>query len=128
MTDTKSKTIVIVDDEADISAILRMAFEEEGYTVKVFANGKLALDEIVKEKPDLVISDILMPMMNGYKLCETIKSSDKTGRVPVILLTAVYKLDHHIEMGFKYGADAYFSKPFKVERLMEVAKKLMGDI
>lgn len=128
MADTRKKSIFIADDEPDISALLQMAFEKEGYIVKVFKNGKDALDEVQKEIPDLVISDILMPMMNGYKLCESIKSVDKTAKTPVILLTAVYKQDHHVEMGMQQGADAYFSKPFKTERVVEVAKKLMGDV
>src|SRR5512140_1819806 len=96
------KKILIADDEVDIAKILQVVFEKEGYQVKVVDNGKKALEEISKEHPDLVISDILMPILNGFKLCEAIKSDNKLSHIPVVLLTAVYRQEHHIEMGFKH--------------------------
>ncbi len=118
--------ILIADDQPDIGFALKVLFETSGYRVKVVENGKLAMDEVKKENPILVISDILMPQMNGFKLCELIKQDARTSTIPVILLTAVYRKDHHVDMGFSHGADAYFSKPFKPEQILQVAKKLMS--
>ena len=128
MPENNQKTILIADDEPDISTILQLAFENQGYRVKVVANGKMALEEIKNEKPDLVITDIMMPLINGLKLCEMIKFDNAFADIPVILLTAVYTQDHHIDLGFKHGADAYFSKPFNTDRILEVSKKLLTRI
>src|SRR5690348_1190051 len=111
MPEEKKKTVLIAEDDPDIAKTLQVAFETQGLAVILVPNGKKAMEEIEKNRPDLVISDILMPMMNGFKLCEAIKSDNKTSYIPVILLTAVYRQEHHIDMGFKHGADAYFSKP-----------------
>jgi CheY-like chemotaxis protein len=118
--------ILIADDQPDIGFALKVLFESSGYRVKVVENGKLALDEVRKEHPLLVISDILMPQMNGFKLCEMIKQDGRTADIPVILLTAVYRKEHHVDMGFSHGADAYFSKPFKPDQILQVAKKLIS--
>jgi len=128
MTEAKNKTIIVVDDEPDVAKVLEQLFIDDGFTVKVFENGKKALEEINKERPDLVVTDILMPMLNGLKLCEAIKSDHKTAKIPVILLTAVYREEHHVEMGFQHGADAYFSKPFNPARVLEVAKQLLDQV
>lgn len=125
MSEENKKRVLIAEDDADIAKTIQVAFESQGFDTVVVPDGKKAIEEIEKSKPDLVISDILMPIMNGFKLCETIKSDNKFSNIPVILLTAVYRQEHHIDMGFKYGADAYFSKPFEVKRVLEIATKLI---
>ena len=127
MPEEQKKTVLIAEDDPDIAITLQVAFQSQGLATIVVPNGKKALEEIEKAKPSLVISDILMPVMNGFKLCESIKNDNKTSKIPVILLTAVYRQEHHIDMGFKYGADAYFSKPFAVERVVEVSLKLIDQ-
>ena len=126
-TDANDKYILIADDQPDISLALQIIFQSRGYTVKVVDNGKKAWESVQASKPILVVSDILMPLMNGLKLCENIKSTSQYSDIPVILLTAVYRQQHHIDMAFGHGADAYFSKPFNAERVLEVAEKLIRE-
>jgi CheY-like chemotaxis protein len=123
----QEKYILIADDQPDISLALQIIFQSKGYTVKVVDNGKKAWESVQANKPILVVSDILMPLMNGLKLCENIKSTSQYSDIPVILLTAVYRQQHHIDMAFGHGADAYFSKPFNAERVLEVAEKLIKE-
>jgi CheY-like chemotaxis protein len=123
----QEKYVLVADDQPDISLALQIIFQSKGYTVKVVENGKKAWESVQASKPILVVSDILMPLMNGLKLCENIKSTSQYSDIPVILLTAVYRQQHHIDMAFGHGADAYFSKPFNAERVLEVAEKLIKD-
>ena len=127
MAPLSEKYILIADDQQDIGLMLKMLFEKSGYRTKVVENGVKALEEIEHEKPALVVSDILMPHLNGFKLCETIKGDPRTSHIPVILLTAVYRNNQHVDMGFSYGADAYFTKPFDNNQILYVSQKLMGE-
>jgi len=119
------KKILVADDAPDILVVVQKALESEGYEVVTAINGKEAYQKATELKPNLIISDILMPLMNGFKLCDELKSNPMYGHIPIILMTAVYRQPDHIEMGFKYGADAYMAKPFKPEQLIEIAKQLL---
>lgn len=121
------KLVLVAEDHEDIRRLLEIVFTQAGYQVKTVADGRAALKEIETERPDLVITDILMPYLNGFKLCESIKTDPRFSSIPVIMMTAVYRQDHHVDMGFNCGADAYFSKPFQTDKVLEVAIKLMGD-
>lgn len=110
-----SYRIVVVDDDEEIRQFLRMELEPI-YHVQTYANGQLALEAISNEVPDLVISDVMMPVMDGYQLLYRIKNNTKTSHVPVVLLTT--KTDHQSRIeGFEQGADAYIDKPFNLEEL-----------
>ncbi len=114
----KSKThykILVVDDEEDIRNYLRDELKE-WFKVSVAANGKEALKYILQEKPNLVISDVVMPEMDGIMLTKKIKSNININHIPVILLTAKASDEEKAE-GLETGADAYVSKPFKIDLL-----------
>ena len=116
--EVKSKTkfrIAVVEDDDEIRNYLKL---ELSSVVKVaeFPNGKEALNYILTEKPDLVLSDVMMPEMDGITLCKKIKSNANINHIPVILLTAK-TTDHEKAEGFETGADAYVGKPFNIELL-----------
>jgi signal transduction histidine kinase/ligand-binding sensor domain-containing protein/DNA-binding response OmpR family regulator len=121
----KAKTkyrILIVEDEREIRQYLRNELADT-YRISECENGKEALDFILKEKPDLVISDVMMPEMDGITLCKKLKSNININHIPIILLTAKSSDEDKAE-GFDIGADAYFAKPFNVELL----KKCVANI
>lgn len=104
--------IVIVEDEEDIQEYLKAQLSSD-FKIRTYPNGKVALNEILKNKPDLVISDIMMPEMDGTTLCAKLKSNINTNDVPIILLTAKSREEDQLE-GLQTGADAYILKPFNM--------------
>ena len=107
--------IVIVEDEEDIQEYLKAQLSSD-FKIRTYPNGKVALNEILKNKPDLVISDIMMPEMDGTTLCAKLKSNINTNDVPIILLTAKSREEDQLE-GLQIGADAYILKPFNMDIL-----------
>lgn len=122
----KSKTnykILIVDDEDEIVEFLRLELEED-YKIITCTNGIEALGLIHTNSPDLIISDVMMPKMNGIELLNRIKSNSNINHIPVILLTS--KMEHEDRMkGLEKGADAYLSKPFNTDELEILVKNLI---
>ena len=116
-------TVLIVDDNADIRAYLRTILQDK-YQVNEAADGQQGLviaNEIV---PDLIVSDVMMPVMNGLEFCQRVKSGTATSHIPVILLTARALSQHQIE-GYESGADAYITKPFSAELLLARISNLL---
>ena len=107
--------IVSVEDEEDIQEYLKAQLSSD-FKIRTYPNGKVALNEILKNKPDLVISDIMMPEMDGTTLCAKLKSNINTNDVPIILLTAKSREEDQLE-GLQTGADAYILKPFNMDIL-----------
>ena len=107
--------IVIVEDEEDIQEYLKAQLSSD-FKIRTYPNGKVALNEILKNKPDLVISDIMMPEMDGTTLCTKLKTNINTNDVPIILLTAKSREEDQLE-GLQTGADAYILKPFNMDIL-----------
>lgn len=108
-------TLVIIDDNQEV---LSFVFDVlcEDYRVLTFTNATDALESMEKEIPDLIISDVMMPEMDGFELCKILKTSENTNHIPVILLTAKSSTLNRIE-GLSTGADTYISKPFSIEIL-----------
>lgn len=111
------KRILIVEDEDYVSDMISFALEQEGYEVDVAGNGREGLSVLESKKIDLVISDIMMPVMDGYELADTIKSNRKLMRIPIIFLTARTSEEDQI-IGRLKGADDYITKPFDTELLL----------
>ncbi len=114
-------TIALVDDDANILTSVSMALESEGHTVKTYEEGATALQEIVASPPDLVISDIKMPTMDGMELLRRIR---QTSDLPLIFLTSK---DEEIDevLGLTMGADDYVKKPFSQRLLLERVKAVL---
>ncbi|MBP1616877.1 MAG: hybrid sensor histidine kinase/response regulator [Bacteroidetes bacterium] len=121
---TKYK-VLIVDDEDEIRQYLLHELSDN-YRVAECSNGKNALEYILKEKPDLVVSDVMMAEMDGMTLCKKIKSNVNINYIPVVLLTARTS-DEDKGEGFEIGADAYISKPFNVELLKKRIASILAN-
>jgi signal transduction histidine kinase/ligand-binding sensor domain-containing protein/AraC-like DNA-binding protein/ActR/RegA family two-component response regulator len=119
----KAYSLLVVDDHASIVALLSNLLSDN-YNVHKAFNGKAALQILEVERIDLVISDVLMPDMDGLTLCKTIKENIQTSHIPVILLTAKGEIESRIE-GLEVGADSYIPKPFHPEHLFIRIEKLI---
>ncbi|MBN1825321.1 MAG: response regulator [Candidatus Eisenbacteria bacterium] len=113
-----SKKILIVDDEVYILHILDFSLGAEGYEVITAADGEEAIERAKKEKPDLVVLDIMMPKVDGFEACRRLKADSDTSAIPVILLTAKGR-EVDRRMGMEVGADDYIVKPFSPNKLIE---------
>ena len=122
--DNSKPTIAIVEDDDEIASYLQTELSNE-YNVRYYPNGKVALAEILKDMPNLVISDVMMPEMDGITLCTKLKSNINTNHLPVILLTAKSRDEDRME-GLETGADAYVVKPFNMDILRRTIANLLA--
>ncbi len=118
-------TVLIVDDNADIRTYLHTILQDQYYLFEA-ADGKEGLTIAHEQVPDLIISDVMMPVMNGLEFCQQVKSDEVTSHIPVILLTARALNKHQIE-GYKSGADAYITKPFQPDLLLARIANLLKN-
>lgn len=119
----KSHTILLVEDNAEVRALIADCLKDD-YNIVEFSNGAEALKYMEQEIPDLIVSDIMMPEVDGLQLCDAVKSAESTSHIPVILLTARASLDHQVE-GLSTGANAYISKPFNPQILTLNVRNLL---
>lgn len=112
------KKILVVDDEEEIVNNLRMALEMKGYETLSAYDGQEALDIARKEKPDLILLDIIMPRVNGYQVCRQLKKEEETKSIPILMLTAKTR-DSDRFWGKETGADDYITKPYDTLDLLE---------
>ncbi len=119
------KVILIVEDEEEIILFLS-ALCGDKYKIIIATNGIEALKIINQELPDIIISDVMMPKMDGIELCKTVKKDHKTCHIPVILLTAKNSIQHRIE-GLESGANSYIAKPFYPEHLLVSVENLLEE-
>ena len=108
--------ILIVEDDFDISNMLRIFFTGQGYHVDVAARGNDALELCRKKLPDLIVLDIMLPDMNGYEVCKVMRTTTRTSHIPIIFLTQKDERSDRIA-GLELGADDYITKPFDIEEL-----------
>ena len=117
------KRLLIVDDEVDLVDMIKFRLEANGYEVLVANDGQQALETARKEKPDLMILDLMLPKMDGYKVCGLLKKDARYANIPIILFSAKAQEDDK-KLGQEVGADAYISKPFEPEVLLNKIKEL----
>ena len=117
-------TILLAEDNKDVAVYTRTIFNTDRYHLIYCHNGMEALEMAGKYLPDIVISDVIMPGMNGLDLCKKIKTSPLLSHVPVILISAKTEYEDYIE-GLKHGADAYIRKPFQAEELLVRVENLI---
>lgn len=121
----KEYTVLIVENEADVQTFLMGALSEH-YNVTLANNGLEGLEQLKLKEPDLIVSDIMMPEMDGFEFCEKIKSDTTTCHIPVLLLTALGE-NQDIIKGLEFGADEYISKPFSIKHLELRIEKLIQN-
>jgi YesN/AraC family two-component response regulator len=119
----KRQKVVIVEDDSEIRDYLTEALSEN-YDITGCENGKKGLAAVLKQMPDLVISDVMMPEMDGTTLCSKIKTNNATSHIPVVLLTAKSREEDQLE-GLEMGADAYIVKPFNMDILRRTIDNLI---
>ena len=107
-------TVLIIEDEKNISDLLKLYLKKEGYTVETAADGSEGLQMFRSLKPDLVLLDLMMPVMDGWAVCKAIRAESQT---PVIMLTAKSETDDKVT-GLKIGADDYITKPFEMKEVL----------
>ncbi len=112
----KKIIIVLAEDDHQIASLVKFKLEKDGFTVHLGENGRVALDLINKTVPDMVILDVMMPVMDGFDVLRTLKSSDDTSSIPVIMLTA-REMEEDVLKGFDLGAVDYMTKPFSPSEL-----------
>lgn len=120
------KRILVVDDEIDLVETLRFSLELEGYEVLVAYNGEDALHLARNESPDLILLDVMLPKMDGYKVCRLLKFDSRFRHIPIFMLTAKTQ-DKDRMIGEQTGADEYITKPFEMEDLMKKVKEYLKE-
>jgi DNA-binding response OmpR family regulator len=118
------KRILIIDDEPDFVRVVQLRLEAAGYEVLAAFDGMQGVSFAHKEKPDLIILDIMMPAMHGHRVCEALKKSSKTWTIPIIFLTAKGSKEDQ-EMAYKLGAEHFLTKPYDPQVLLETIKKAL---
>ncbi len=116
--------ILLVEDNLDLRLFLKGELSDQ-FELLEASNGRKGLEIAVREDPDLIISDVMMPVMDGFELCRQVRTNTETSHIPIILLTAKSAEAHSVE-GIKAGADAYFPKPLNLERLRARVDQLLA--
>ena len=116
-------TLLVVDDNAEIRALLRTMLKNS-YDIVEAADGQQGLDEARRTVPDLIVSDVMMPVMDGLDMCRKVKADAVTGHIPVLMLTA-RTLEEQRAQGYAHGADAYLTKPFSTPVLLARIQNLL---
>lgn len=119
------KKILIVDDEPNIVMSLEYTFKKNNFEVFIARDGQEALDILKTHFPDVIILDIMMPLVDGFETLEQIKKNEKLNHCKVIFLSAKNK-ESDIEKGMILGADAYLTKPFSIKKVVEQVNELLG--
>ena len=117
--------ILAVDDEPNIVRLVQVNLERHGYQVDTANNGVQALAKIRQSRPDLVVSDVMMPEMGGFELLASIRRDPNLMDLPVIMLTAKTE-DRDVMEGYKTGVDMYLTKPFSPHELLAFVKRILA--
>lgn len=120
----ESKKILIVDDEQDIVETLKFILEAQGYTCFCAYNGEDGLNRAKEIMPDLIILDVMMPKINGYKISRLLKYDNKYKNIPIIMVTARSQEQDKL-IGEETGVNEYISKPFELEEILAIVKKYL---
>ena len=122
-----NKQLLVVDDEPKLLRAVAVDLRGEGYQVMTANNGAEALISIAQKLPDLIISDIRMPGMDGYELARRLRRNESTALIPIVFLTAKDTTSDRIE-GFRTGVDAYLTKPFEPDELLAVIASILSRV
>jgi len=118
--------ILIVDDEPSIIVPVQFLMEQNGYDVLVAFSGEEAMEIIAEKKVDLILLDIMLPVIDGFEVCQRVRENLQWNKIKIILLTALGS-DANVEKGLALGADAYITKPFSNVDIVEKVKELLEN-
>ena len=119
------KKILVVDDEPELVKALDVRLKQEGFDVLTALDGEEGLNKARQEKPDLIILDVMLPKLDGYKVSRLLKFDKDYKHIPVIMLTAKIE-EEDKALGEETGADEYVTKPFEWEELLKKVKEYLG--
>ena len=117
-------TILLIDDEKDLIELVRYNLEKEGFDVIAASDGQAGLDVVRRHRPDLVVLDLMMPGLDGLQVCQRLRGDPRSGRIPVIMLTARATEADRI-VGLELGADDYITKPFSPREVVARVKAVL---
>ena len=120
------KRVLIADDEVNIVVSLEFLMAKCGYDIRIAPDGEEALRAVVEFRPDVMLLDIMLPLRNGFEVCQTVRENRALDNVKIVMLTAKGR-DTEVAKGLAVGADAYITKPFSTRELLETVKRLAGD-
>jgi len=121
----ENKKILAADDEPHILLVVKDKLENAGFTVITATNGEEAVQAALREKPDLILLDVMMPKMNGFEACRKLRAEAAFANTPILLLTARgQEVDK--KMGLEAGANEYISKPFSPRQLLQYVQEKLG--
>ena len=120
------KKILIVDDEPSIIVPVQFLMEQNGYDVLVAFSGEEAMEIIAEKEVDLILLDIMLPVIDGFEVCQRVRENPQWNKIKIILLTALGS-DANMEKGIALGADAYITKPFSNVDIVEKVKELLEN-
>jgi len=119
-----NETVLVIEDEKNIVELVKYNLEQDGFRVLTAAKGDTGLETALREKPALVILDLMLPGINGLEICKTLKQNDKTRALPIIMLTAKGTESDKV-VGLELGADDYITKPFSPRELVARVKAVL---
>lgn len=120
------KKILVVDDSATIREMIKGLLEKIGFKTVMASDGVEALEAVKETNPDLIILDVNMPKMDGFRVCRLLKFDRNYRNIPIILLTAREE-EENVKIGIKAGADLYLTKPIEPEKLIEAVNKFLHE-
>lgn len=120
-----ARKVLIAEDEPNIVISLEYLMQQSGYEIQTVTNGIDALRAAREFRPDLMLLDIMLPLKNGYEVCQSVRETPELSRVKIVMLTAKGR-DTELAKGLALGADAYITKPFATRELLETVKRLLG--
>jgi DNA-binding response OmpR family regulator len=120
------KRVLIADDEPNIVLSLEFLMQQSGYEIRVARDGEEALQAVREWKPDLVLLDVMLPLRDGFEVCQKIREDAETASTRVIMITAKGR-EVEVAKGLAVGADAYVTKPFSTKELVAQVRETLGD-
>jgi len=121
------KRLLVVDDEPNLLMAIAAVLRDYGFEIATARHGKDALLQIAKSLPDLIVSDVRMPVMDGYQLARQLRNAPHTKLIPIVFLTAKDETEDRIE-GFRAGVDVYLTKPFEPDELIAVVQNILNRV
>lgn len=123
---TVPKKILIADDEANIVISLEFLMQHAGYDVRSVADGEAALNQLAAFKPDLILLDVMLPLVDGFDVCRRIREDPGLRTTRIVMLTAKGR-EAEVAKGLALGADLYITKPFATRELLASVRQLLGE-
>jgi len=121
-----AKKILVVEDDPTLAHLLEFRLRKNGYEVNILSDGHSVLRTVRKKQPDLISLDVLLPKMDGIKVCRYLRIEPEYKDIKILMLSGMSR-EHDANRGYEVGADYYMTKPFKLEEYLEKVRELLGE-